>query len=88
MRPFDRKWTRLLVLLINNRSYSEAEILPSAYRTLGLGKVVGQPTGCHVIGTTTVRLIDGSAFRVPGTGVFIAGGFNMERDGVMSRCGG
>ena len=45
LRSYDRKWTKPLVLLINNRSYSDAEIFPSAFRTLGLGKVVGQPTG-------------------------------------------
>src|SRR6476659_8742594 len=49
MRPYDRKWSKPLVLLINNRSYSDAEIFPSAFKTLGLGKVVGQATGAHVI---------------------------------------
>ena len=62
LREFDRKWTKPLVLLINNRSYSDAEIFPNAFRTLGLGKLVGQPTGGHVIGTDGVRLIDGSMF--------------------------
>ena len=51
LRSHDRKWTKPLVLLINNRSYSDAEIFPSAFRTLGLGKLVGQPTGGYVIGT-------------------------------------
>ena len=51
LRPVDRKWTKPLVLLINNRSYSDAEIFPSAFRALNLGKLVGQPTGGHVIGT-------------------------------------
>src|SRR5262249_44469864 len=69
---YDRKWTKPLVLLINNRSYSDAEIFPSAFRTLGLGKLVGQPTGGHVIGTYSTRLIDGSRFRIPRTGVFTA----------------
>ena len=82
LRPLDRKWTRPLVLLINNRSYSDAEILPSAFRTLGLGKLVGEATGGHVIGTSTVRLIDGSIFRVPRTGVFTVNGVNMEKEGV------
>ena len=83
LRSFDRKWTKPLVLLINNRSYSDAEIFPSAFRTLGLGKLVGQPTGGHVIGTSSVRLIDGSIFRIPRTGVFTAGGINMEKEGVV-----
>jgi tricorn protease len=82
LRSHDRKWTKPLVLLINNRSYSDAEIFPSAFRTLGLGKLVGQPTGGHVIGTSSVRLIDGSTFRVPRLGVYTAKGVNMEKQGV------
>jgi tricorn protease len=83
LRSYDRKWTRPLVLLVNNRSYSDAEIFPSAFKTLGLGRVVGQPTGAQVIGTSAVRLIDGSSFRVPRIGVFTVRGDNMERVGVQ-----
>jgi tricorn protease len=83
LRSYDRKWTKPLVLLINNRSYSDAEIFPSAFRTLGLGKLVGQPTGAHVIGTSALRLIDGSMFRIPRTGVYTLKGVNMEKEGVM-----
>ena len=82
LRSYDRKWAKPMVLLINNRSYSDAEIFPHAFRTLGLGKLVGQPTGGLVIGTTSTRLIDGSMFRVPRTGVFTAKGVNMEKEGV------
>lgn len=82
LRSSDRKWTRPITLLINNRSYSDAEIFPSAFRTLGLGKLVGEPTGGHVIGTGSTRLIDGSTFRIPRTGVFTTGGINMDREGV------
>jgi tricorn protease len=83
LRYYDRKWTKPLVLLINNRSYSDAEIFPSAFRTLGLGKLVGQPTGGHVIGTSSIRLIDGSWFRIPRTGVYTVHGVNMEKEGVV-----
>lgn len=82
LRSYDRKWTKPLALLINNRSYSDAEIFPSAFKTLGLGKVVGQATGAHVIGTVGVRLIDGSYFRIPRIGVYNARGENMEKVGV------
>src|SRR5438045_2475617 len=82
LRSGDRKWSRPLVLLINNQSYSDAEIFPNAFRTLGLGKLVGQPTGGLVIGTSAVRLIDGSRFHIPRTGVYTAGGVNMEKQGV------
>jgi len=83
LRSRDRKWTKPLVVLINNRSYSDAEIFPSAVRTLGLGKLVGQATGGHVIGTSSIRLIDGTMFRIPRTGVFTLKGVNMEREGVV-----
>jgi tricorn protease len=82
LRNDQRKWTKPLVVMCNNRSYSDAEIFPHAFRTLGLGKVVGQATGGFVIGTMSTRLIDGSTFRVPRTGVFTSAGANMERGGV------
>jgi tricorn protease len=81
-RPGDRKWTKPLIMLINNRSYSDAEILPNAFRTLGLGKLVGQPTSGAVIGTGQLRLIDGSIFLVPRIGVYTTKGINMEKEGV------
>jgi tricorn protease len=79
----DRKWTKPMIVLINNRSYSDAEIFPHAFRTMGLGKLVGQPTGGHVIGTRSIQLIDGSTFRVPRIGVTTVKGINMEKEGVI-----
>jgi tricorn protease len=83
MRQYDRKWSKPTTVLINNRSYSDAEIFPAAYKQLGLGKVVGQATGGLVIGTTETHLIDGSTFRLPRTGVFTSRGINMEKEGVQ-----
>jgi tricorn protease len=48
-----------------------------------MGKLVGEPTGGFVIGTTSVRLIDGSVFRTPRTGVYTIKGVNMEKAGVV-----
>ncbi len=79
----DRKWTKPLIVLINNRSFSDAEIFPHAVRTLGLGKLVGQQTGGQVIGTRNIRLIDGSIFRTPRIGVITVKGVNMEKEGVI-----
>src|SRR5471030_964573 len=76
LRSYDRKWHKPLTLLINNRSYSDAEIFPNAFRTLGLGKLVGQPTGGFVIGTGSIRLIDGSLFRIPRIGGYTLAGIN------------
>ncbi len=83
LRNYDRKFTRPVAVMTNNRSYSDAEIFPHAFRTLGLGKVVGQATGGFVIGTTSTRLIDGSTLRLPRTGVFTVKGVNMEKEGVI-----
>ncbi|GIW79803.1 MAG: tricorn protease [Gemmatales bacterium] len=83
LRSYDRKWTKPAAVLINNRSYSDAEIFPSAFRTLGLGKLVGEPTGGFVIGTSSITLIDGSSFRIPRTGVYTVKGVNMEKQGVV-----
>jgi tricorn protease len=83
LRNDQRKWTKPLVVMTNNRSYSDAEIFPHAFRALGLGKVVGQATGGFVIGTSSTRLIDGSTFRLPRTGVFTNTGVNMEKQGVQ-----
>ena len=82
LRASDRKWTKPVILLINNQSYSDAEILPNAFRSRGLGKIVGVPTGGLVIGTVSTTLIDGSSFRVPRLGVWTAKGINMEKQGV------
>lgn len=82
LRSNDRKWHKPLALLINNRSYSDAEIFPNAFKTLGLGKVVGEPTGGFVIGTSALRLVDGSMFRIPRIGVYTLNGVNMDKKGV------
>jgi tricorn protease len=83
LRATDRKWTKPMAVMTNNRSYSDAEIFPHAFRALGLGKVVGQATGGFVIGTGSARLIDGSSFRVPRIGVYTNKGVNMEKQGVI-----
>ncbi|NDH04375.1 PDZ domain-containing protein, partial [bacterium] len=82
LRSYDRKWTKPIILLINNRSYSDAEIFPNAFKTLGIGKLVGQPTGGMVIGTGTAKLIDGSTFRIPRIGVYTNRGVDMDTVGV------
>ena len=72
-----------MVVMQNERSASDAEMFPAGFRALGLGKVIGVPTMGAVIGTGSYTLLDGSAIRTPGTGVWIAhGGQNMENYGV------
>jgi tricorn protease len=71
-----------MVVLQNERSASDAEMFPDGFRALGLGKLVGVPTSGQVIGTGSFTLLDGSAIRTPGSGVFTAKGENMENYGV------
>ena len=73
---------RPMVVLQNERSASDAEMFPDGFRALGLGKLVGVPTSGQVIGTGSFTLLDGSALRTPGAGVFTAKGENMENYGV------
>ena len=72
------------VVMQNWRSGSNAEMFPAGFRSLGLGKVIGQPTAGAVIGTGSYSLIDGSTVRTPGVGVFLADRqrTNMENFGV------
>ena len=66
------------VLVTNQHSLSDAEDFTEGYRTLGLGKVVGEPTAGWIIYTWNVRLIDGSSFRLPQTLVTASDGSPME----------
>jgi tricorn protease len=71
-----------MVVMQNERSASDAEMFPAGFKELGLGKVVGVPTMGAVIGTGSYTLLDGSAIRTPGSGVWTVSGQNMENYGV------
>jgi tricorn protease len=71
-----------MVVMQNERSASDAEMFPAGFKALGLGKVVGVPTMGAVIGTGSYMLLDGSAIRTPGSGVWTVTGENMENYGV------
>jgi tricorn protease len=71
-----------MAVLQNERSASDAEMFPEGFRALGLGKVIGVTTMGAVIGTGSYTLLDGSALRTPGAGVFGAKGQNLESYGV------
>jgi Tol biopolymer transport system component/C-terminal processing protease CtpA/Prc len=53
------------ILITNQHSLSDAEDFAEGYRTLKLGKVVGEPTAGWIIYTSGTTLIDGSNFRIP-----------------------
>jgi len=53
------------ILLTNRHTLSDGEDFTEGYRSLRLGKVVGEPTAGWIIFTSGVQLIDGSALRLP-----------------------
>jgi len=71
-----------LALLINQFSFSNAEIFPYSFRVLGLGKLVGVPTGGGCIGTGSYRLVDGSKMRTPLYGIYTLKGKTLENMGI------
>ncbi len=75
-------YTMPLALVIDESCYSDAEIFPMGWKALGLGPVVGTPTFGAVIGTNDVPLIDGTMFRVPGSGWYDLAGKNLENWGI------
>ncbi len=74
-------FTRPIIVLINEASFSNAEAFPWGFKALKLGKVVGVPTYGGCIGTGATTLIDGSTLRTPTTGAFTLDGINMENNG-------
>lgn len=68
------------ILLVNRHSLSDAEDFTEGYRTLGLGKVVGEPTAGWIIYTSNQPLIDGTIFRIPFIRITDNRGQNMERN--------
>jgi tricorn protease len=68
------------ILVVNQHSLSDAEDFTEGYRTLKLGKVVGEPTAGWIIYTGAMELIDGASMRTPGTLVQGSDGKNMENN--------
>ncbi|MGH7242944.1 MAG: S41 family peptidase [Phycisphaerales bacterium] len=74
--PRDRRliygYSRDISVLINENSFSNAEIFAHAIKTISRGKLVGTPTYGGVISTGAATLIDGTAVRTPGRGWYIS----------------
>lgn len=69
------------VLVINQKTASNAEIFAEGYRQLGLGPIVGRPSAGAVISTTERSLLDGSWLRVPQYRVTTIDGEDLEGTG-------
>jgi len=86
--PQDRKvyasWSKPIVVLCNQRSFSNAEIFSHAIKTLGRGKLVGVPTAGGVISTGGSRIMGLGFLRIPSRGWFVLGtGEDMEMNGAV-----
>jgi tricorn protease len=68
--PF-ASWTGHTAALANQNSYSNAEIFSHAFKSLGLGPLVGTPTSGAVISTGGRRLLGGAYVRVPYRGWYV-----------------
>lgn len=66
------------VLVTNMHSLSDAEDFSEGYRTMKLGKIVGEPTAGWIIYTSNDVLFDGSAVRIPFVRIRGADNTDME----------
>jgi len=85
--PHDRMiyatWSKPIVVLCNQNSYSNAEIFSHAIKALGRGKLVGVQTAGGVVSTGVARVNDIGVLRAPFRGWFsIRDGSDMELHGA------
>lgn len=86
--PQDRKvytsWSKPIVVLCNQNSFSNAEIFSHAIKTLNRGKLVGVPTAGGVISTGAAMIMDAGMLRLPTRGWFLINdGEDMELNGAV-----
>jgi tricorn protease len=84
--PRDRRliygYSRPINVLINQYSYSNAEIFAHAIKTINRGTLIGVPTFGAVISTGSFSLIDGTTVRMPFRGWYLLDGTDMENNGA------
>lgn len=82
-RLFIQRYPLPINLLANEKSFSNAEIIAHAFKTLKRGTLVGETTGGGVISTGSVRLLDGTSVRMPFRGWYLPDGADMENNGAV-----
>lgn len=84
--PRDRRliyaWTRPINVLINQNSFSNAEIFAHAVKTARRGRLIGTATFGGVISTGGTTLIDGTSVRLPFRGWYLPDGTDQENNGA------
>ncbi len=86
--PQDRRvyaiWSKPIVVLCNQNSFSNAEIFAHAIKTLRRGKLVGEATAGGVISTGSMSIMDVGTLRLPTRGWFsLKDGEDMELNGAQ-----
>ncbi len=85
--PHDRRvyatWSKPIVVLCNQNSFSNAEIFSHSVKTLERGQVVGVPTAGGVISTGGTRIAGVGFLRMPFRGWFLMDGSDMELNGCV-----
>jgi len=71
-----------IVMLINERSLSDAEMTAEGFDALDLGTIIGTETYRWIIFTSGKQMVDGSFTRLPSWGCYGLDGENLESRGV------
>lgn len=82
-RLYIQRYIRPVNMMCNEKSFSNAEIVSHAFKTLKRGTLVGQQTYGGVISTGAASLIDGTSVRTPFRGWYLPDGTDMENNGAM-----
>ena len=82
-RLFIQRYVMPMNMLCNEKSFSNAEIVSHAFKTLKRGTLVGQQTYGGVISTSGTRLVDGTFVRLPFRGWYLPDGTDMENNGAI-----
>ncbi|WP_338034559.1 S41 family peptidase [Halorhodospira neutriphila] len=77
------RYTQPINMVANAESYSNAEILAHAFKTLERGRLVGEQTYGGVISAARHTLIDGATVRLPFRGWYLPDGTDMEQHGAV-----
>ena len=82
-RLFIQRFSMPINMLCNEKSFSNAEIVAHAFKTLKRGTLVGTPTYGGVISTGSASLLDGTTVRMPTRGWYLLDGTDMENNGAV-----
>ena len=72
-----------MVLLMDENTSSDGEIIADMFKRRGLGPIIGRRSWGGVLGMNSEQLVDGTSVTIPETSYWIAGeGFGIENHGI------